>query len=407
MRVLQRLGHPGSPPGDRPGRGPTHQGRAADGTPGGDRIGRMEPVEDGDQLGPRPGGADGGVGQGLGQGHAAEVGHAHQVQAGLLVHPVRVDGDDVGVLQPGERLRLARAVAGDLQRHRPVRELTLLGQEDAGEGPPAQLLDEAEAGDRLPGLGKGGAEGRRRVEFRGLSRADQAVDVEHPAEARRHLGESRHVGAGIGGLARLLPQAEFLVDQGHPGVAVELRMPIEIPLDRHHDVRLATQGEVGPEQCQQRARAFAGFARQEVARVRTAAPGPAPGHLVPTCEPVRRRGRRLIPGLARGGQAQGLVPPGGRVMGGFTSRAGWTACRRATFPKKRAARRVGYQILRRPRPRGDTISYIVATPRGSSMSSLLGGIRSLLTDLDRPAAPSRSHAERGNEDKWSPGRKLR
>ena len=141
--------------------------------------------------------------------------------------------------------------AGDLQRHRPVRELPLLGQEDAGERPPAQLLDEAESGDRLPGLGEGDAGGGRRVEFRRLPRADQAVDVEHPAEARRHLGEPSEVSGGVGGLARLLPEAEFLVDQGHPGVAVELGVAIEIPIDRHRLVRLATQGEVGPEQGQQ------------------------------------------------------------------------------------------------------------------------------------------------------------
>ena len=219
-------------------------------------------------------------------------------------------------------------LAGDLQRHRPVGELPLLGQEDAGEGPPAQLLDQAEAGDRLPGLGERRCRGGRRVRAPWSSRrADQAVDVEHPAERASHLGEPREVLGGVGGLARLLAEAEFLVDQGDQGVVVEVGVAIAIPLDRHRLVRLPAQSEVGPEQRQQ--------ARPALRRASLGRKSPGSGRRsrVPRqaasnrrASRSRSRGRRLIPGLARGGQAQGNVPPGRRVMGGLSSGTGRPAC---------------------------------------------------------------------------------
>ena len=68
-----------------------------------------------------------GVGQDPRQRDPAEIGHAEQVQPRRRVGPVGVDRDDVRVLEPGQRLRLARAGPRDLQRHRPVGELPLRG----------------------------------------------------------------------------------------------------------------------------------------------------------------------------------------------------------------------------------------------------------------------------------------
>ena len=69
----------------------------------------------------------------------AEVRHAEQPEAGLRVVVDRVDRDDVGVLEPGEHLRLVPLGPRDLQRDRAVAQLDLLGQVHPGERPPAQL----------------------------------------------------------------------------------------------------------------------------------------------------------------------------------------------------------------------------------------------------------------------------
>ena len=76
------------------------------------------------------------------------------MQPGRRVDPVGVHRHDVGVLEPGKGLGLARALACDLQGHGPIRELPLASQEDAGERSPPQLLDQVEPADRLAGLGK-------------------------------------------------------------------------------------------------------------------------------------------------------------------------------------------------------------------------------------------------------------
>ena len=115
---------------------------------------RPEPVERLDQLGPRAGDPDLRVGQDPRQGDPAEIGHAEQVQPGRRVGSGRIDRDDVRVLEPGQHLRLRDPGAAHLQGHRPVGQLSLGGQEDAGEGAPAQFLDQLEAGDRLAGLGE-------------------------------------------------------------------------------------------------------------------------------------------------------------------------------------------------------------------------------------------------------------
>ena len=138
-----------------------------------------------------------GVGQDLRQGDPAEIGHAEQVQAGRRVDPVRVDRDDVRVLEPGQGLRLARARPRDLQRHRAGRPAAApRARKTRANDPAAQLLDQEEAGDRLAGLGERRRRARRSRPGRAgwplrRSRADEVVDVEHPAQRGGDLGESR------------------------------------------------------------------------------------------------------------------------------------------------------------------------------------------------------------------------
>jgi hypothetical protein len=215
VRVLQRLGQAGAPPGDRPGERPGPQGHPPGRPTHPVPLGRTEPVQGRDQRGPRRGAGvlEARLGQDLGQRDPAEVGHAQQVQPRGRVDPVRVDRDDVRMLQPRQRLRLARADPRHLQCDGPVRQLPLLRQEDPGERAAAQLLDEPEAGDRLAGLGQG--DGRRRRPAQGRARAlrHQAVDVEDLAQARGDLGEPGLVVGRVGMLAGLLAEAELLV--GH------------------------------------------------------------------------------------------------------------------------------------------------------------------------------------------------
>ena len=152
----------------------------------------------------RPDGADRAEGsaRSLLERHPAEERHAEQVEIGRRVGPIGVDGDDVRVLEPGERLRLFRSGPGHFEGHRAVGELAFSGQEDPGERAPAELLDEVEAGDGLAGLGEGG-EGRfGDVEVGRVGPADQLVDVEDPAEAVGQVGEPLVVLVGAGGRRR-------------------------------------------------------------------------------------------------------------------------------------------------------------------------------------------------------------
>ncbi len=123
------------------------------------------------------------------------------MQPGRRVDPVRVHRHDVGVLEPRQGLRLARAAPRDLERHRPIGQLALLGQEDPGERPAAQLLDQQEPGDRLAGFGK---RARRAVAaplvddeqesvVGGRARADQLVDLQDAPKRLGNLGETGEI----------------------------------------------------------------------------------------------------------------------------------------------------------------------------------------------------------------------
>ena len=167
------------------------------------------------------------------------------MQAGGRVGPVRVDRDDVRVLEPGQRLRLARAGARDLQGDRPVGQLPLLGEEDPGERAPAQLLDQPEPGDRLARLGE------RRSAARGPCVRVRSCAAEPTRSWMSRtsrscggdLGEPGLVLGRVGRLAGLLAEAELLVDQGHERVVGELGVAVAIPLDPD---RLAAPPSAGP-----------------------------------------------------------------------------------------------------------------------------------------------------------------
>ena len=177
--VLERLGHPGAPPGDRlgispsgerlPARGTLHQGTA---------LG-LKAIQQVEKVGTGAGGPDLRMIQDLEQRDPAEIRHAEQMQAGCRVGPVRVDGDDVGVLEPRQRLRLARAGSRHLQRDGPVGEMLLLRKVDPREGAPPQLLDQPEPRDRSgrpPGTACQSRQGPREAVCSGP--ADQVVNLE-------------------------------------------------------------------------------------------------------------------------------------------------------------------------------------------------------------------------------------
>src|SRR5262249_2515342 len=92
------------------------------------------------------------VPQYVGEGGWPQVGHAGGVQRRAGVQ--RIDGDDVGVLQPGQPLRLAQGLGGDLQGHEPVGQVTLSGQVDAAERAAAQLGQQVEAEEGAADLGQ-------------------------------------------------------------------------------------------------------------------------------------------------------------------------------------------------------------------------------------------------------------
>ena len=65
----------------------------------------------------------------------------------------RVDGDDVGVLQLGECLRLAEELGRDFQRHEAVGQVPLLGEVHPAECSPAQLSNQVKAHEIVAHLG--------------------------------------------------------------------------------------------------------------------------------------------------------------------------------------------------------------------------------------------------------------
>ena len=168
--MAEGLGEPGSPPGDGLFIGSLGQCRPPGRRAGGHTVVRLEPIERLDQGAARSFLLAQAVLQDLGQCGPAEVGHAEQVEPGRPVDPMGMHRDDVGMLEPGQGLRLAGAAPADFQRDGPIRQLPFPGEEDPRERAATQLLDQVEPGDRLARLGEspGGP-------FRGLLRRRRAL----------------------------------------------------------------------------------------------------------------------------------------------------------------------------------------------------------------------------------------
>ena len=171
MGVLERLGHPGPPPGDRlrvgpPGREP-HGSRPARcaSTSGGCRrsirASRSAPERAERMAGSfriwrsviRP-----------------RYGMQSRCRPVAGIGPVRVDRDDMRMLQPRQGLGLSRPGASHLEGDGPVGQVLLLREVDPTERAAAELLDEPVPRDRLPGFRQLGSCRRREREERSGAR---------------------------------------------------------------------------------------------------------------------------------------------------------------------------------------------------------------------------------------------
>ncbi len=158
----------------------------------------------------------------------------------------------MGVLQPGQRLRLAGAGARDLEGHQAVRQVPLLGEEDPGDPAPAELVEQSEATDRL-------ADRRERDgQWGGLlpgqpahGAPDEFVQVEDLADLARDRGEPGLVLGRVGGFSGLLAEAKLLIDEGDQHVLGELREAAEISLDARRLAGLPAQAQIGAKQGQE------------------------------------------------------------------------------------------------------------------------------------------------------------
>ena len=103
--VRERLGHPRPPPSQGPSVGESAEmgpSRRGPGRPRG-----LESIERREHVGPGPRDLHRRVAQEPLERNPAEVRHAEEVEPGRRIGPRRVDGHNVGVLEPGEGLRLA------------------------------------------------------------------------------------------------------------------------------------------------------------------------------------------------------------------------------------------------------------------------------------------------------------
>lgn len=217
------------------------------------------------------------------------------MQAGHGIRSVRVDRNDVGVLQAGEGLRFAGAGSRDLERDGTIGELAFLGAEDAGEGAAADFGDEVEAADGLAGVGefrrrRGRAAGDVRVG--GWARADDAVDIEDAAERFGAVGKSLVVLGGVGRAAfEFLAEAVFLVDQRDEGVAIEVGVAGPVGFDAGRLSRFVPEAELAAEQREQDAWSERRVFGEEIGGIGAGLPRRGlPGDLEPTGDVDGRRG---------------------------------------------------------------------------------------------------------------------
>ncbi len=169
-----------------------------------------------------------------------------------------MDGHDVRVLEPGEGLRLARPAPRHLQGDGPIGQLALPRQEDPGERPATQLLDQEETRDGLAHLRErthvlARAGPRQQQPSLRRARADQPVDLQDPAQRRLDLREAGEELGRVGPLAVVLAEAELLVDQRDDRVLAEVGMPVDVPAGPELLAGLPAERQVGAEQGQPRA----------------------------------------------------------------------------------------------------------------------------------------------------------
>lgn len=181
--------------------------------------------------------------QDLQERHPAKVRHAEQMKAGKRIGPRRIDGNDVGVLEPRQRLGLTRPGARHLEGDGSVCQMLLLGKIDPRKCPSAQLRDEPKPRNRLPGAGNEGpfARGARR----GIARPpDQGVNLDHLLERARDVGEPGLVLRRRWRFPRLFFQAILLVNQGQQRLVVKLGITSTVPLDRARLMRPPAQDQI-------------------------------------------------------------------------------------------------------------------------------------------------------------------
>ena len=149
---------------------------------------------------------------------AAQVGHAQRPQPTLGEGVLGEQGDDVRVLEPGEREVLLLVVGDHLQDDRAVRQGRLRGEVRLAGGAPAELRAQEERPEVLADLGEFG---RVRERAQQTIAAEQDLELALPARVPDdHLGGG-HV------LARFAAEVDLLVDQpdgrlvGDPGMAVD------------------------------------------------------------------------------------------------------------------------------------------------------------------------------------------
>ncbi len=281
MGVLQGLRHPGPPPGDRLGVAPPLEGVPAGRLLDPHALRRLQAVQQLQQLGPGANGPDLGPVEDLEERDPAEVGHAEQMQAGGRVGPVGIDGNDVGVLQPRQGLRLARAGPRHLEGNGPIGQMLLLGQVNPRECTSSQLLDQPETRDRLAGLGQPGAALASPSRPGSRSPSDQLVNRHDFLKGAGEPGEPDLVFRRLGRLAGLLAEAVLLVQQGHQQLVVELGKTVAVRFDRARLTRFPAEGQVGPQQGHQTSPALAGILGEIVPRVRPELRRRSPVRLVP------------------------------------------------------------------------------------------------------------------------------
>jgi hypothetical protein len=191
------------------------------------------------------------AGEVLGEAAAADPLQRQERPAVVLAHLVNLD--DVGVLQPGDRLgfpteacQLVGAGVGpgtqDLQRHHPVQG-ELPGTVDGAHAALADLLQDLVTRDHRPAPRRGrdrhrlGGVGRRqrRSGVEGRAGSQRLIDLELHPQLLGQVGEALLVLGQRRRLAPLLAEEELLVDQIEDGLGIgrRVRQLLQQGFDRH------------------------------------------------------------------------------------------------------------------------------------------------------------------------------